>query len=241
MRSHARGPFSANSNLRVQKVLILTPNGASQSFLISAAANDPALLKIQANVDTAVPTGTNALTVGTPGNATAFMAGGDSSPGSTGLATEKKFVIVADTTLVAVLTSIAIAGAGALTITAITGANTQTVTIDGHVYTYNTSLTNTADNVLIGASATTMAANLASAINAGAGSGTTYGAGTVAHTTVTATSALGVLTVTAKTPGSAGNSIATTETLTNGSWGAVTLAAGADASTTGQMTLFIDA
>lgn len=247
MRGHANGPFTnlvneVFPNLRVQKVIILTPNTTKQVYL-EASPTDPVLLKFKASTDTALSTGTNVLLVGNPTTPNAYMASGDSNPGSGGISGEKQYVLTSNTTIIAGLTSTAIAASLALTISAITSANTQTVVIGGQTYTLNTALTDTANNVLIGADTTAMAANLAAAINAGAGSGTTYGTGTVANASVTATSALGVLTVTAKTPGTAGNSVAVSETLTNASWagGATALAGGANATTTGQMTVFIDA
>ena len=116
---------------------------------------------------------------------------------------------------------------GTLTITATTSADTQTCTIGGKVYTFQTTLTDVDGNVLIGANVTAMAANLVAAINLAAGGGTTYAAAMVKSVHVYATSAAGVVTVTAKVPGVIGNLIDTTETLTNSAWGAATLASGA--------------
>lgn len=116
---------------------------------------------------------------------------------------------------------------GVLTISS-TPLNTETVTIGGKVYTYQTTLTNVDGNVLIGGSAAAALANLKAAINLEAGAGTTYAAATVvnphaAASAVTATT----LTVKSKVPGAIGNFIATTETIvTGGSWGAATLTSG---------------
>lgn len=240
-RGHAFGPFSTQGNLRVQNVLILKPNIAQQ-VVITASPIDPVLLRILTHTDVALTSGTHTLKIGDPSNDHSFLDTGDSDPTTVGFNTEKKFYLTAQTTLIASLASAAIAASLALTVSAITGADTQTVTIGGVTYTLNTSLTNTANHVLIGADATAMAANLAAAINAGAGSGTTYGTGTVANPSVTASANAGVLTVTAKTPGAAGNSIAVAETLTNSAWagGATALAGGSDANTAGQMTVFLD-
>lgn len=110
-------------------------------------------------------------------------------------------------------------------------ANNDTVTIDGHVYTFKTTLTGAANEVLIGANAAAALTNLKSAINATSGAGTTYGTGTVAHTAVSATTLTSTtLLVVARTAGAAANAIATTETSSHLSWGAATLAGGADAS-----------
>lgn len=241
MRGHARGPFSQNGNLRVQYVFILTP-GQTKNVVVEASPTDPVLISFASNTDVALSGGTNSLVVGDLVTPNRFLASGDTDPGTPGLAVAKRFVLTATTTIVAVLTSAAIAASKALTISAITGANTQTVSIGGITYTFNTALTNTANNVLIGADATAMGANLAAAINAGAGAGTTYGTGTVANPSVTASANTGVVTVTARTPGASGNAIVIGETLTNGAWagGATTLSGGSNTSSVGQMTVFLD-
>lgn len=247
MRGHAKGPFNTaagdtNPALRVQKFFILSP-GDSKTLNVEASETDPVLLRFNTNVQTALATGSNLLKVGNSSDDDAYIGSGDVTLGSTGFATEKKYVIRADTALTIALTSTSIAASKALTISAITGANTQTVVIGGQTYTFNTSLTNTANNVLIGADATAMGNNLAAAINAGAGAGTTYGTGTVANASVTATADTGVVTVTAKTSGSGGNAVTISETLTNGAWagGATTLSGGSTADTAGVVELFIDA
>lgn len=109
--------------------------------------------------------------------------------------------------------------------------DTQTVTIGSKVYTFQTTLTNVDGNVLIGADRTASHANLKAAINLEAGAGTTYAAAMTIHPTVTATSANATTTVVkAKSAGTAGNSIASTETQSNASWGGATLSGGLDAS-----------
>jgi len=111
-----------------------------------------------------------------------------------------------------------------------TFANNETVVIGGKTYTFQTTLTNVDGNVLIGANAAASIANLAAAITLGAGAGTTYAAAMTAHPTVTVSASNATtLTVQAKTKGTPGNSIATTETVVNASWGAATLAGGIDA------------
>ncbi len=113
-------------------------------------------------------------------------------------------------------------------------SDTETVTIDANVYTFQTVLTNVAGNVLIGASASDTLDNLIACVNAGAGSGTLYAAASVVHPTVVAAAgALDTMTATARTSGIAGNSIATTDGMANAGnvWGAVTLENGAVAET----------
>ncbi len=245
MRGHAKGPFSTQSNLRVQNVIILTPGDSSEVY-IEASALNPVFLRVNCNVDAVMSTGTNSLLVGNSVTPNAYIAAGDVDETTLGLATEKRFVLVESVTLVAALTSAAIAASKALTISAITAADTQTVSIGGQVYTFHTSLsgfTATPNAVLIGADATAMGANLAAAINAGAGAGTTYGTGTVANASVTASANAGVVTVTAIVAGTAGNSVVLAETLTNSAWagGATALSGGQAANTTGQITVFLDA
>lgn len=105
--------------------------------------------------------------------------------------------------------------------------NTETVVVGGKTYTFQSSLTNVDGNVAIGADAATSIDNLYAAINLGSGAGTAYAAAMTANTRVKATSETATtLVVKALTAGEVGNLIASTETLTNGSWGAATLASG---------------
>lgn len=117
-----------------------------------------------------------------------------------------------------------VAATGTITFADVGDAN-DTVTIGGQVYTLKAVPTNPFD-VDIGADVTGTAANLAAAINAGAGAGTAYGTGTVANSDVTATSALGVVTITARVPGTGGNSITLTKSGTDITVSGATLASG---------------
>jgi hypothetical protein len=120
-----------------------------------------------------------------------------------------------------------VAATGTLTLTG-NAANTETVTIDTKTYTFQTVLTDVDGNVLIGATASDSIDNLIAAITLGAGSGTLYAASTTVHPTVTAAAGAGdTMDATAKVQGTAGNTIATTETLGSGSWGGATLSGGA--------------
>jgi hypothetical protein len=65
-------------------------------------------------------------------------------------------------------------------------ADTETVTINGKVYTFQTVLTNVDGHVLVGANQIASLSNLAAAINLGAGAGTLYAAATVLNPDVTA-------------------------------------------------------
>lgn len=117
---------------------------------------------------------------------------------------------------------------GILTLTA-NPLNTETVTLGATTYTFKNAIS-VANDVLIGTDGEATLSNLAAAINQGPGSGTLYGAGTVQN--ASAFAELGPtnaqLTAIAITPGAAGNSIASTSTVTGGAWSAATLLGGAD-------------
>jgi hypothetical protein len=130
----------------------------------------------------------------------------------------QSFVVLTDS-------STAVFATGVLTTTA-NFANGETVTTGTKVYTFQTVLTNVDGNVLIGGSAAASLANLAAAINLGAGSGTAYAAATTANTFVSATSAPTTLTLTALVAGPAANTTATTETAANASFASATLTGG---------------
>jgi hypothetical protein len=106
-------------------------------------------------------------------------------------------------------------------------SDTQTCTIDAKVYTFQTVLTEADGNVAIGGTTADTVANLIAAVNLGAGGGTAYANAMTLHPTVTASAGSGTTMVaTAKTGGTAGNSIATTETMSNATWGMTTLNGG---------------
>lgn len=243
-RGHAKGPFSTQSNLEVQNVLILNV-GDNKQVQLKASAIAPVYFRVTPYTQVALTSATNSLLLGYTGTLNAYLDTGDSTPGTQGtLSTTKRFVVTADTTLIATLSSASVAASKALTISSTTSANTQTVVIGGQTYTFLTSFVDAANNVLIGASAGAMGDNLAAAINHGAGAGSLYGTATVANASVSAVSnGSGVVTVTALTAGAAGNSIAISETLTNSAWagGATVLSGGLTASTVGQMFVFLDA
>lgn len=109
----------------------------------------------------------------------------------------------------------------------------DTVTLGASTYTFKTTLTPTAGEVLIGADIDESLSNLTAAINGGDGSGTAYASGTATNTSATAQNATPTtnqMTATAILGGTAGNSIASTETFTavNNVWAAATLANGAN-------------
>lgn len=87
----------------------------------------------------------------------------------------------------------------------------DTVVIAAVTYTYRVTSTG-ADDVTIGADAATTIANLAAAVNAGAGSGTAYGAGTSANVAAVAIPSNQTLILNAAASGVAGNALALSAT-----------------------------
>lgn len=103
-----------------------------------------------------------------------------------------------------VVTTGAVQATGLITVTSTGPTNGETITIANTVFTAETSGA-TGNQFNINASATVVAANIAAAVNASADM-----AGIV-----TATSALGVVTLTAVAPGNIGNGLALAESATN--------------------------
>lgn len=106
----------------------------------------------------------------------------------------------------------------------------ETVVIGAVTYTWRASVATTANEVLVGATASASLDNLKAAIGLEAGAGTLYGSATVIHPTVevvnkTATT----LVLAAKTGGTGGNALASTETMTQGSFGGATFSGGSAA------------
>lgn len=104
----------------------------------------------------------------------------------------------------------------------------DTLTIGGRVYTIQASLTNVDGHVKLGVDLATSLANIRKAINLTGIGGTDYAAAMTINSSVSATSTLTTLTLTADVGGVAGNSITTTDTSTSGAFGAATLAGGVD-------------
>lgn len=96
-------------------------------------------------------------------------------------------------------------------------SNGETVTIDGHVYTFVSTFLNADDTVKIAGTASDSVVNLSRAISGDPiGRGSDYGSGTVAHTTVDAYMLSGGgMKVAAKAVGTYANGISVTETAAN--------------------------
>lgn len=109
----------------------------------------------------------------------------------------------------------------------------ETVVVGGKTYTFRAALTPTANEVLIGGSATESHRNLKAAVNQEAGAGTLYAAATTQNPDVECTSATATTNVfAARYTGTAGNSIVSTETCANASFGGATFASGTDSTAT---------
>lgn len=118
---------------------------------------------------------------------------------------------------------------GSVNLTAGNAADGDTFTINGKVFTFQTTLTNVDGNVLIGASASASATNLKNAIlGTGGTPGTDYAAATVTHTTVSASVATTTVTITALTAGSGGNAYTLAKSGANLAVSAATLSGGTD-------------
>lgn len=125
-----------------------------------------------------------------------------------------------------------VAATSILTLT-VNANNNNTVTVgttDGTtaaVYTFKTSLTGSAFEVLVDTSIQNSLQNLYNAINTGPGVGTKYGTGTTANFDVNASQLpAGQMQVSANVAGTGGNVIATSATGITGSWTGSTLSGG---------------
>jgi|ADGO01.1.fsa_nt_gi hypothetical protein len=107
------------------------------------------------------------------------------------------------------------------------GADGETVTIGAKTYTLQSSLTDSDGNVQLGANAEETIDNLVAAINLDDGAGTRYAASMTLHPTARAVkSSSSTLVARAKTPGTGGNALVTTDTVANASWGDSTMTGG---------------
>ena len=140
-------------------------------------------------------------------------------------ALERKRVLVASCSLADVAIAAAVAAAGTLTSTG-AFSNGETVTIGTQTYTFTSPFVNAANNIDASGTQAQTHENLRRAINGDGVAGVNYGTGTVANADVTAADTATTNVLTARKAGTFGNTVATTETGANISFGAATLTGG---------------
>lgn len=115
-----------------------------------------------------------------------------------------------------------------LTSTGVNVSVDDTVTVGAVTYTFKAAPTTVANQVKIGTNAADSLVNLKAAVNLEAGAGTLYGSATVVHPTVAAVDiSATTLKFAAKTGGTGGNSLASTEVAVTLSFGGGTFSGGA--------------
>lgn len=106
----------------------------------------------------------------------------------------------------------------------------DTITVNGVVYTINSTVSTTgAYSVLLDATETTMAANFAAAINRTGTPGTDYSLYVAENPDVSASVASAVVTLTARVPGTVGNALTLAASSTGATVGGATFSGGLDA------------
>lgn len=105
-------------------------------------------------------------------------------------------------------------------------ADGETVTVGAQTYTLKSPFVNAANNIDASGTTAQTLENLRRAINGDGVAGTNYGTGTAVNASAYATDTATTLVLLAKTGGTAGNIVATTDTATNASFGAGTLTGG---------------
>lgn len=213
---------------------LVTIGGTAYKFVtaLTGAANEVAIggsaaqayLNLQAATNAAPGGAGTAYGIGTVANANVYASGVSATSvtftanlnGTGGNAITSVSSVVGDDTFTGAVLAGGVAG--------------DTVAVGGKTYTFVTALSHTATaNEVISSSEATGLTNLASAVNAGPGSGTTYSALTAQNANVTAGVATPTtLLFTANNPGAAGNFI-TGSTTGHGTFGTLDFAGGVNA------------
>jgi hypothetical protein len=136
------------------------------------------------------------------------------------------------------LSATGVKATGTLDLTADAPHDGDTVILGLITYTFKTSLTPTAGEVLIEATSAGCIDNLVAAITGGAGAGTKYATGTSPSPNVTVVRASDTMVTTYISYGTLGNSFDTLGTMTHGSWGATALTGGVNPMESGD--IFVD-
>lgn len=140
-------------------------------------------------------------------------------------ALERKRVLVASCILQDIAVAAAVAATGTFTSTGAFSDGEQ-VTIGGQTYTFTSPFVDVANNIDASGTQAQTHENLRRAINGDGVAGVNYGTGTVTNADVTATDGATTNVLTARKAGTFGNTVATTETCANASFGAATLTGG---------------
>lgn len=140
-------------------------------------------------------------------------------------ALERKRVLVAAMSLADITVAASVAATGTLTSTG-AFSDGETATIGSVTYTFRTPFVDAANNINAAGTVAQTHENLRRAINLQGVAGTNYGTGTVIHPTVSAADTATTNVLTAKKGGTFGNTIVTTDTGANISFGAATLTGG---------------
>lgn len=138
---------------------------------------------------------------------------------------ERKRVLVASCSLADVAVAAAVAAAGTLTSTG-AFSDGETVTIGTQTYTFRSPFVDAANNINAAGTQAATHENLRRAINGDGVAGVNYGTGTPVNADVTAADTGTTNVLTAKKAGTFGNTVVTTETGANISFGAATLTGG---------------
>jgi len=140
---------------------------------------------------------------------------------------ERKRVLREVSLLTDVSVTAAVKATGTLT-GSVNYSNNDTFTIDTKTYTLQTTLTNVDGNIQLGGTLAATMANIENAINLTGTPGTDYAAAMTEHPTCSATgSTATTVSVEADAAGTDGNSIATTSSVGDPTWGGATLSGGA--------------
>ena len=227
----ADGSLAQVTTLLNRAITLATESATGTVSNTQRTALDAEFSAIKAEIDRI---GTNTTFNGTgvfTNTATSIFLSDSTSGGAGTISTTTGLLSAAALGLVAgtITTNVpAVASTATVSATGLPSAG-ETIDVAGQTYTFRATLTG-ANDVLIGGTMAATMANLAAAVNGTAGAGTTYGTGTTANANASAVVNGSVLNLTAKTAGTAGNSLAlssTSSVLSLVSW-----AGGAAASTT---------
>lgn len=153
---------------------------------------------------------------------------GDGNPP---IAATQDYLFIADGTSLQYYNGTGSFANGVLTFTGLP-LNTETVTLGSLTYTWVTTLSagpTVANEIVIGVDVETSIENFVAAVTAGPGIGSKYSEGTTVNLAATASeNTATTATAQAVGAGAIGNTIVSTDTMTNASWGAATLEDGTD-------------